>query len=170
MRRRLTWIAIIVLGLPTGVALLFICAGFAFWLPCDLTPVTELTRVDASNNRSVAFYADTCWEGNRGVFYEVQENGQTIIPRPGLGYGFSDSPFKVVSAENKSLVAVYTPWTLDDDTVLVLIDFGTREAWHTGEHAEDNSVYSQEKAKGLEMFKRLKQANPYLSEPKELLR
>jgi hypothetical protein len=61
-----------------------------------------------------------------------------------------------VSAENKSLVAVYTPWTLDDDAVLVMIDFGAREAWHTGE-------YSKGKAKGLEMFQHLKQANPEIN-------
>ena len=164
MRRRLTWITIIVLGIPVGVALLFGCAVLATWTwGCDLTPVTELTRVDTGNNRSVIFYSATCWEVNRPVYFEAQESGQTVIPRSGLGYGFGDSPFKVVSAENKSLVGVITPWTLDDTAVLVMIDFGTREAWASGE-------YSTGKAKGLEMFKRLKQANPNLSEPKELLR
>jgi hypothetical protein len=51
----------------------------------------------------------------------------------------------------------------DYDAIFVLVDFGTREAWHGGEN-------SQNKAKGLDMFQRLKQANLDLSEPKELLR
>jgi len=165
MRRRLGWIAIICLGTVVGVVLLLFCAVWALWvLPCDLTPVTELTRVDAGNSRSVIFYADTCWEVSRNVFFEVQENGQPIIPRTGVGFHYSvDYSFKVVSAENKSLVAVYTPIVPDYDAIFVMIDFGTREAWQAGE-------YSKGKAKGLEMFQRLKQANPDLPEPKELLR
>ena len=164
MRRRLTWIAIIVLGIPTGVALLFICAGFAFWLPCDLTPVTELTRVDASNNRSVVFYNDTCWEVSRSIFYEIQENGQVVIPRTWLGRHYAiNYALKEAPAEDESLVAVYTPGIPDYDAIFVVIDFITQETWHNGENG-------QNKAKGLEMFQRLKQANPDLPEPRELSR
>jgi hypothetical protein len=165
MRRRLTWIAIIGLGIPVSAALLFVCAFLATWVwGCDLTPATELTRVEAGNNRSIVFYGDTCWEVSRNVSYEVQENGQTIIPRASLGNHYAmNFTFKAVSAEDESLVAVYTPFVLDYDAIFVMIDFGARETWHSGE-------YSEGKAKGLELFQRLKQANPNLSEPKELLR
>lgn len=165
MRRKLGWIAIIGIGMVVGVALLAFCACVATWVwGCDLVPVTELARVDVGNNRSVVFYADTCWEVNRGIYYEAQENGQAVIPRTGLGF---HSPvnysFKAVSAEDESLVAVYTPLAPDYDAILVMIDFRTRETWHNGEN-------SQNKEKGLQMFRRLEQANPGLPEPRELSR
>jgi hypothetical protein len=165
MRRSLAWVAIISLGTVAGVILLAVCACLATWVwGCDLISVTELTRVDAGDNRSVIFYADTCWEVSRSVFYEVQENGQTIIPRTWLGRHFAiNYTLKVVPAEDESLIVVYTSVIPDYDAIFVMIDFRSRETWHNGEN-------SQNGPKGLEMFRRLKQANPDLPEPVELLR
>jgi hypothetical protein len=165
MWRRLGWIAILGIGVIVGSVVVFYCIVFAMvGLPCILTPVTELTRVDAGNNRLVIFYVETCWEVSREVFYEVQENGQTVIPRTSLGNRLPvDYSFKVVSAENESVVAVYTPELPDYKVIFVIVDFRTREAW-------DTNKGSQEKAKGLELYQRLKQANPDLPEPVELSR
>jgi len=168
MAKKLKWITLLIVVVIVGIPIVFICVFLADWAfaPCD---PQEIAQVNIGDDRSVKFYADSCWEGSIGVYYEAYESGQLVISRTledhflPSNYSAPEFSFRVASTDNGAIVAVYDPQYHDVSEMFIIIDFGTRRAWNAGES-------STNKATGLELFQRLKQANPALPEPKELSR
>jgi hypothetical protein len=167
MTKKLEWIALLIAAGIAGTFILFACLLFVVFAgPCD--PPAEIVHVDVGNSRLVKFYGDSCWEGSRKVYYEAYEAGQIVVSRTLIDYFLPENlpteySLQTVSANDGAVVGLYGPKHDYFDEMFVIIDFRTREAWHTGTN-------SQNKATGLEMFQRLKQANPDLPEPIDLSR
>jgi hypothetical protein len=170
MAKKLKWIALLIVVGVAGIPIVFICVFLAGWAfaPCD---PQEIAQVDVSDNRSVKFYADSCWEGSLKVYYEADESGLIVISRTLVdyflpaNYSAPEFTFRVASADNGAIVALYDPKYLEGPEMFVIIDFRTRVAWPINGNVISEAKRAELEVKVQDLFRRLKQANPDLPEP-----
>jgi len=175
MAKKLKWITLLIVVIIAGIPIVFICVFLAGWAlaPCD---PQEIAQVDVGNNRSVKFYADSCWEGSPKVYYEADELGLIVISRTLIdyflpsNYSAPEFTFRVASADNGAIIALYDPKYHDGPEMFVIVDFRTRVAWPVNGNVISEAKRAELKVKAQDLFQRLKQANPDLPEPRELSR
>ena len=124
------------------------------WIP------VEIRKVNVSNNRSVSLYYMDCGlqEISVPIHYEVLEAENVIVPMTYIEFYelnyVKQLTFKVVYAEDQSLVGIYDPNSSHNNPFAIIIDFKTGESWPG--HA---------KVKAVDLVKRLQQENPRLTIP-----
>ena len=127
-----------------------------------------IASVDVGDNRSVRIYTDSCyWEGTRPLWYEVRKAGKVIVPESHLDgdLGSQLYAFRVISAENQSLVGVFDPAQSLFDYQFIIVDFKTGEAWPQRMSTTEEDRESEQKAFAL--FEKLERENPGNPRPKD---
>jgi hypothetical protein len=131
MRQTIKLIIIIIVGGIAAIVITYCC-----WMSAIFTCFPRITStialVDVGDDRSVRIYTDSCyWEGTRPLWYEVRKAGKVIVPESHLDgdLGSQLYAFRVVSAENQSLVGVFDPAQSLFDYQFIIVDFKTGEAW-----------------------------------------
>ena len=154
--------------MAVALSLCVFVLNYAFGISCKLFPTTEIAKIDVGNARSISVHADTCWEINRGIYYEARDGEKVVIPlqRMGVRAGTAQYHFKVVFAANQSIVGVYDPTESSLDELFIIINFSTGESWPKDYLSGDQ--LASLKSKALEFFRQLKKENPELPTPEGL--
>ena len=168
--KKLKQIAFIVIAVPVIVVFLCYGGGIATYVVvCGVIRYNEIARIDIGNDRFVTVYSDICWEAQTGIYYEVSEAGQVVVPKTFADY-YADTPqfqFNVAYAGNQSLVMLYDQATGYDKDLAIIIDFKTHDSWPVSWLTSGES-YNEAKKKALTFFEQLQRENPSLYRPSSL--
>jgi hypothetical protein len=133
---------------------------------CSSCGDPRLASFAVDHGQTIEITAQSSWEINRAIFYEVRDSaGKVITPRTFFSTDNGDDQhhYVAVFAEHQQLVGILETHA-DGRDLIIMQDLRTGDSWPRGK--DDEVSYGPDaSARGRALFNRLKIQNPDLPRP-----